>query len=141
MYREEGRRLVQTAMSGGLTLMISQCLCQWGLSQQVEGNMSASEAVIRQSPAAIHTAVWLSFHVSQTHMDANARKDSSLSNDDKSPRYSVCAIFIHVINPVDSQTWTAPPSPQVASLYFPLVLQHLQAALTSIQNIINSREG
>lgn len=41
----------------GLTLMISQYLCQRGLSQQVEGNMSASEAAIREYPAATHSAV------------------------------------------------------------------------------------
>lgn len=46
------------AMSGDLTLMISQYLCQRGLSQQVEGNKSASEAAIREYPAATHTAVW-----------------------------------------------------------------------------------
>lgn len=46
------------AMSGDLTLMISQYLCQRGLSQQVEGSKSASEAAIREYPAATHTAVW-----------------------------------------------------------------------------------
>lgn len=38
--------------------MISQYLCQRGLSQQVEENMSGSEAAIREYPAATHSAVW-----------------------------------------------------------------------------------
>lgn len=63
---ERRGRLVQTAMSVGLTLMISQYFCQRGLSQQVEGNMSASEAAIREYPATTHTAVWHPLHVSYT---------------------------------------------------------------------------
>lgn len=85
MLREEGRRLVQTAMSGGLTLMISQYLCQRGLSQQVEGNMSASEAAIREYPAATHNAVCHSLHVSYTDAHEPAKKDASSSGDDKPP--------------------------------------------------------
>lgn len=70
----------------------------------------STEAAIREYPAATHTAVCQSFLA--LHTDAQrhskARKDASLSNDNKTP----CVMLIRVINPnpADSQIGTALPA-------------------------------
>lgn len=72
-------------MSGGLTLMISQYLCQRGLSQQVAGNMSASETIIREYPAATLGSVVLSSPLTHTLTCTHKHSKNTLSNDWKSP--------------------------------------------------------
>lgn len=80
--------------------MISQYLCQRDLSQQVEGNMSASEAAIREHPAAIRALpVWHPFHVLDTHEPASTREKALLHQVITNHPSLMRALFICTINP------------------------------------------
>lgn len=84
--RRGGGLFRRLCRGGGLTLMISQYLCQRDLSQQVEGNMSASEAAIREYPAATHAACLAS---DPRCLSRHTHTHGSTSTQEKAPLYQV----------------------------------------------------